>query len=118
MADETDAGEDKQRSFEEEEIEDPGLFNALNEWSATVAAHDTAKEEAKPLAKAVEKAAEERDEAAGAVNVRLKQLEKEVVGTDNVFRCGTYVLKNKHRDSSDRDFTVKAKDELKIEQAS
>ena len=110
--------EDPQRSFEEEELEDDGLLANLNEWKAASDELATAKEAAKPYTKTVDDAGEARDDARAAVNARLKTMEIEVVGTDNVYRCGTYTLKNKHRDSSNRGFTVKAKDELKIEAAS
>ncbi len=106
-----------QTSFDEEQLDDDALLVALNEWAATDAEVDKAKEAAAPGKQAVDVAKEARDEAAGAVNSRLKQLEKHVVGTENVYRCGTFRLGNKHKPEGHRDFDIPEKDTLTIERA-
>ena len=118
MADSATATEQPQTSFEEEQIEDDGLLTCLNEWAVADAALKKEREEAAPYVTAVDRTKEKRDESRAAVNARLTQMEIEIVGTDRIIRCGTYRIANKHRDSSEREFTVKAKDELKIEYAS
>lgn len=111
------ATEEPQTSFEEEELEDDGLLAALNAWAEADAEVVRVKEIAKPYVKAADTAKEACDEAAAAVNARLKVMEIEIVGTDNVYRVGTYRLTNNHRAEQERKFTVKGTDRLKIERA-
>ena len=109
--------EQPQTSFEEQELDDPGLLTALNAWAETDAYVDEMKAEAKPYTKNLDAAKEVRDEAQAAVNARLSVLEIEIVGTENVYRAGIYRLVNKHRAEAERNFTVEEKDSLKIERA-
>lgn len=117
MADQATATTEPQTSFEEEQLEDDALLVALNEWATADAKVGTEKETAKPYKKAVTDAEEGRDNAAVVVTARLQQMEIEIVGTENVYRCGTYRLGNKHKPAGEREFEIPAKDTLKIERA-
>jgi hypothetical protein len=113
----TDVKEEQQTRFEEEQLEDPALLTALNEWATADAGLDTAKENGATYRKAVDDAREGRDEARAVISARLKQMEIEIVGTENVYRCGTYRIGSRHTDAKPVSFDRKAKDTLTIERA-
>lgn len=115
----TDAEQDPQQRFEEQELTDEPLIALLDTWADKDAAISDAKDHAKPYTTAVDEKRDDAEEALAAVSAHLKTaLEIDLTAeTEAVYRAGVYRLSNRHKPAADRAFTVKESDKLKIERA-